>query len=70
MEKHDCLCQCKAIGQYQCDLSRIDGDPRLYSALFHVVICVECGRTQLFCESHQAVCAWLRDKHSPNQPIR
>jgi hypothetical protein len=70
MKKHDCVRARKVIGKYQCDLSRFGGEPQLYNVQFRAAICAKCGRTELFCDSHQAACEWLgKVAHGSNQPI-
>ena len=46
-------------GVLNCDLSRSWQQNSLYSTQFKVNICIECGRTEFYCDAHQDVCTWL-----------
>lgn len=59
MWNHDCAESRKVTGKIRFDLSRTDNEKSMYSAQFRVVICVECGRAELFCDPHEATCEWL-----------
>jgi len=65
---HDCAASRKITGMFQCDLSRTDDEKSRYSAQFRVVICVECGRAELYCDPHAAICEWLEGKSASPKP--
>ena len=68
MRNHDCAKDRKVTGIFHCDLSRTDNEKALYSARFRIVICVECGRAELYSDSQGALCEWLDGKSQPPKP--
>lgn len=68
MRNHDCRASQKVIGVFHRDLSRTDNEKSSYSARFRVVICVECGRAEFYCDPHGAVCEWLGGKSDSTKP--
>ena len=41
------------------DIGKPEDENTLYSTKFRLSICVDCGQTDVYCESHENVCAWL-----------
>jgi len=70
MSARRCSHQHRVPGIVQCDLSRTDGGNSVYSAHFSVNICTDCGYTDLYCESHKAVCDWLAKKSARRSPAQ
>lgn len=64
-----CSHQRKVTGVIQYDLSRTDGQNSVYSCRFNVTICTDCGHTDFYCESHEAVCDWLASKSVGKSPL-
>jgi hypothetical protein len=60
MPSHICDPHRMVSGKIECDLLRPDREKTMYSAQFKVLLCPICGRTEFYCESHLAVCEWLR----------
>jgi len=54
----------QVTGVLECDLLRNTSGASRYTAQFKVSICTSCGRSELYCESHNAVCEWLVAKSS------
>jgi hypothetical protein len=58
MKPSHCQHQLRTSGVFPCDLAR-NGSAPLYSAAFKAMVCIVCGHTEFYCESHREVCSWL-----------